>query len=75
MTITTDASNDGWGAVKGDVNIGGRWKDNEKIHHINYLKLVAIYLAIFLCIFSLYTLHTYMNNSYYCNTHSLFIYV
>lgn len=37
MTITTDTSNDGWGAVKEDVNIGGRLKDYKKIHHINDL--------------------------------------
>lgn len=44
--MTTDASNDGQGAVKKDVNIGGRWKDNKKIHHINYLELMSIYLAV-----------------------------
>lgn len=42
MTITTDASNDGWKAV----NIGGRCENNEQIHHINYLELMAIYLAV-----------------------------
>lgn len=70
MTITTDASNDGWGAVKEDVNIGGRWKDNEKIHHINYLEFMAIYLAVKSFCKSLENLHfkicsIYSSNSLY----------
>lgn len=27
IMITTDASNDGWGVVNKEVNIGVRWKD------------------------------------------------
>lgn len=46
LTIKTDSSMKGWGAVLEETEIGGRWKDSEKQKHINYLEIMAIYLAI-----------------------------
>lgn len=44
-TLTTDASNKGWGAVYEDESTGGVWTSEEKAHHINYLELLAVYLG------------------------------
>lgn len=44
-SITTDASNLGWGATDGKMPAGGRWDISEK-HHINYLELKAVHFAI-----------------------------
>lgn len=41
MTIYTDASKKGWGAVKNKEKIGGRWSDDEAKNHINHLELLA----------------------------------
>ena len=46
VCITSDASSVGWGATNGDCNIGGRWKQEELQYHINYLELLAIFLAL-----------------------------
>jgi hypothetical protein len=46
MTIETDASTRGWGAVCRGTQTGGRWSISEAKHHINYLELKAAYLAI-----------------------------
>ena len=47
LTMTTDASNEGWGgATLGDERIGGRWTSVEKQHHINMLELLAVDLAL-----------------------------
>ena len=46
ITIQTDASLQGWGAVLDKAEIGGRWHFSESQHHINYLELLAIYLAL-----------------------------
>ena len=46
MTIETDASTKGWGAVCRGTRTGGRWSISEAKHHINYLELKAAYLAI-----------------------------
>ena len=45
MTITSDASNTGWGACQGDITTGGTWSAQEMMHYINYLKLLAVFLA------------------------------
>ena len=45
-TLTTDASNEGWGAVVGNSSTGGLWSAHEKAHHINYLELLAVYLGL-----------------------------
>ena len=44
-SITTDASLEGWGAVEtfdGNIKANGRWNQEEKVYHINYLELLAI---------------------------------
>lgn len=50
MCITTDASGMGWGATNGNISIGGRWTTLESIravnNEINYLELLAIFLAL-----------------------------
>ena len=47
MTIESDASNKGWGAVlKGHTQTGGVWTAEEAKHRINYLELLAAFLAI-----------------------------
>ena len=46
MTIEWDASNMGWGARQGKLQTGGRWSQAETAHHINYLKLLAAFLAL-----------------------------
>lgn len=45
-TLTTDASNEGWGAVYGNQSTGGLWSSHEKCHHINYLELIAVFLGL-----------------------------
>ena len=47
VTIESDASNKGWGAVlEGQTRTGGVWTAEEAAHHINYLELLAAFLAI-----------------------------
>jgi len=47
ITIHSDASNQGWGAVlNGQSRTGGIWSPEEATHHINYLELLAAFLAI-----------------------------
>lgn len=46
LTITTDASTKGWGAVCRGTKTGGRWDISEAKNHINYLELKAVLLAI-----------------------------
>lgn len=45
-TLTTDASNEGWGAMYDNQSTGGLWSSDEKSHHINYLELLAIFLGL-----------------------------
>ena len=46
MIIESDASNVGWGARQGELQTGGRWSLEETSHHINYLELLAAFLAL-----------------------------
>ena len=47
ITIHSDASNKGWGAVlNGQSQTGGLWSPEEATHNINYLELLAAFLAI-----------------------------
>lgn len=46
VTITTDASNQGWGAVCANKEIGGRWHPQEATMHINWLELKAVHLGL-----------------------------
>ena len=45
-TITTDASLLGWGAVMDGIFTGENWTYDESLHHINYLKMYAILMAL-----------------------------
>ena len=42
ITITTDASNKGWGAVSGTSSASGHWSLVEMSYHINVLELKAV---------------------------------
>ena len=46
FVLTTDASNEGWGAVFKGESTGGRWSESEKDQHINALELNAILLGL-----------------------------
>ena len=47
ITVHRDASNQGWGAVlNGQSHTGGVWSPKEVSYHINYLELLAAFLAI-----------------------------
>lgn len=46
LSVTTDASLDGWGAVCNDNHIGGRWTPEESGQHINVLEINAAYIAL-----------------------------
>ncbi|CAB4034632.1 Transposon Tf2-6 poly, partial [Paramuricea clavata] len=46
ITIYSDASLQGWGAVLGDTSSGGRWSPDECTNHINYLELLAAFFAL-----------------------------
>ena len=54
MVIESDASMLGWGANFNNTSTGGPWTQEEKSHHINYLELLAAWLA----------LKTFANNTY-----------
>ena len=45
-TITTAASLLGWGAVPDGISTGGNWTYDESLHHINYLEMYAILVAL-----------------------------
>ena len=46
ITITTDASNLGWGAVCNGTKTGGPWGKDEADFHINYLEMKAVLLGL-----------------------------
>ena len=46
IMIQSDASLLGWGAVMNNVHTGGRWGAGECNNHINYLELLACFLAL-----------------------------
>ena len=50
VSLETDASRTGWGAVCQGVRTGGPWAEEEKRLHINCLELMAAFLA-FKCYF------------------------
>ena len=50
LTLTTDASNVGWGAVWGDTSTRGFWSLEEQRYALNFLELKAALLGMkFLC--------------------------
>ena len=46
LEMCTDASDEGWGAHRGENSTGGRWKPLEKIPHTNVQELNAILLGL-----------------------------
>ena len=46
LKITTDASMWGWGAACQEITTGGPWSLMETSYHINYLELLAAFLAV-----------------------------
>jgi hypothetical protein len=46
IVITTDASSTGWGCTLGKTRAGGYWTKDEAQNHINYLELLAVFLAL-----------------------------
>ena len=46
VTLTTDASTKGWGAVLEESKTGGLWDKDEQTFHINYLELKAVSLGL-----------------------------
>ena len=46
LTLTTDASNYGWGAHMGTWSTAGQWSMTDKTHHINVLELLAVQRAL-----------------------------
>lgn len=46
ITLTSDASSQGWGSAKGETSTGGRWTDEEAEKHINILELKAAFFAL-----------------------------
>ena len=44
--VYSDASLLGWGAAMNSNSAGGRWSAQETTHHINYLELLAAFLAL-----------------------------
>ena len=46
VTLYSDASLVGWGAVMNEISTGGRWSSTEAHHHINCLELLAALFAL-----------------------------
>lgn len=46
LEIFSDASKTGWGAFCNNTRACGAWKESEKLYHINYLELLAVYFAL-----------------------------
>ena len=46
LTVESDASKKCWGASCQEVNTGSPWSGQERAHHINYLELLAAFLAL-----------------------------
>lgn len=46
LEIYSDASTTGWGAACGDDSASGQWSNCERIKHINYLELLAAFIAL-----------------------------
>ncbi|KAB0802676.1 hypothetical protein PPYR_04862 [Photinus pyralis] len=46
LEVFSDASLTGWGACCGESRIRGWWTPEDRLHHINYLELLAIFFAL-----------------------------
>ena len=46
ITLTSDASKQGWGAATSDSSTGGLWTAEEAKEHINFLEMLAVLFAL-----------------------------
>ena len=46
ITITSDASKQGWGAATSDSSTGGLWTAKEAKEHINFLEMLPVLFAL-----------------------------
>ena len=46
ITIFTDSSSNGWGAVLDSTTSKGAWSLSEALHHINYLEMLPVHFAL-----------------------------
>ena len=46
VTMSSDASNVGWGAAVDTAHAGGPWYESEAAHHINWKELIAVWLGL-----------------------------
>ena len=46
ITLTSDASLEGWGCTCLNEKTVGRWNEHESCHHINYLELLGAFFAL-----------------------------
>ncbi|XP_028418462.1 uncharacterized protein LOC114543822 [Dendronephthya gigantea] len=70
ITLTTDASLSGWGAVS-DVGVtNGIWSQEEKAQHINWLELTAIWLGV-----QCFVLTSYCYIKVFCDNGSAVAYI
>ena len=46
ITLTSDASKQGWGAATSDSSTGGLWTAEEATEHINFLEMLAVLFAL-----------------------------
>ena len=46
ITLSTDASFNGWGVCIDTTTTGGNWTPEERAHDINYLEMLAAFLAL-----------------------------
>ena len=65
ITMHTDASKLGWGAVLNGTTTGGRWTSLESQEHINILELKAMFMGLksFCSIIQYKHVQAYMDNS------------
>ena len=57
VTLTTDASKLGWGAVLDTQSTAGLWSSTESQNHINYLELLVVFLGLKTFFSSLHDCH------------------
>ncbi len=46
VTLTSDASKEGWGGSFEEKKVGGRWTEVEQENHINYLELLGAFFVL-----------------------------
>ena len=63
MVLESDAPKEGWGANNLGVSTGCLWTQEEQRHHINYLELLAAFLALKTFLQGTITLWQYFSES------------